>query len=432
MTAPRAARPDPASLGVHHPPDPGPRGRAGLDLPPGRPGRRRSASRPASGSGSACGARPRRGGVRRRARAGEPRPPLGAADGRQPRLGAREHPGHDRGGRPRCRTEGGGVRGREGAPRRRRPTCDQIGAHGAGLLRDGERVLTYCNTGSLATAGSGTALAIVFAAKSGGLRISVTACETRPLLQGARLTMWELERHGIEATLITDNAAATMMRQKRVDRVLVGADRIARNGDTANKIGTYGVALLAKAHGMPFHVAAPRSTFDFSLASGDQIPIEERDPSEITEVGASGSPRKAPGLRPRVRRDARRADHRHCHRGRHHFARRRGSGREALAGLRVRAGEPRVPRPHSNGRRFSGNRGPRRPIHPQDPAMEPQASKNDLAAANRARLAVHDSRGRRDFDFIQAIERSKPTATALFPSWSEFGRRDRGGRKHGH
>jgi methylthioribose-1-phosphate isomerase len=162
--------------------------------------------------------------------------------------------------------------------------CARIGAHGAALLRDGERVLTYCNTGALATAGSGTALAIVFEAKRRGLRVSVVACETRPLLQGARLTMWELERHGIEATLITDNAAATVMRQKRVDRVIVGADRIARNGDAANKIGTYGVALLAKAHGIPFHVAAPRSTFDLSLASGDEIPIEERDASEITEI----------------------------------------------------------------------------------------------------------------------------------------------------
>ena len=166
-------------------------------------------------------------------------------------------------------------------------TCDQIGEHGVGLLRDGERVLTYCNTGSLATAGAGTALAIVFAAKKRGLKISVTACETRPLFQGARLTMWELMRHGIDATLISDNAAAAAMRQDRVDRVIVGADRIARNGDTANKIGTYSLALVARAHGLPFHVAAPRSTFDFTLAGGDQIPIEERDPSEITQVGAT-------------------------------------------------------------------------------------------------------------------------------------------------
>jgi methylthioribose-1-phosphate isomerase len=166
-------------------------------------------------------------------------------------------------------------------------TCGKIGEHGAALLEDGDSVLTYCNAGSLATAGAGTALAIVFAAKERGLKISVTACETRPLFQGARLTMWELMRHGIDATLITDNAAATVMRQKRVDRVLVGADRIARNGDTANKIGTYALALLARAHGIPFHVAAPRSTFDATLATGDQIPIEERDPSEITQVGAT-------------------------------------------------------------------------------------------------------------------------------------------------
>jgi methylthioribose-1-phosphate isomerase len=163
--------------------------------------------------------------------------------------------------------------------------CARIGAHGAALLRPGERVLTYCNTGALATAGSGTALAIVFEAKRRGMNVSVVSCETRPLLQGARLTMWELLRQGIPATLITDNAAATVMRQKKVDRVLVGADRIARNGDTANKIGTYGLALLAKAHGVPFYVAAPRSTFDPTLANGDQIPIEERDASEITEIG---------------------------------------------------------------------------------------------------------------------------------------------------
>jgi methylthioribose-1-phosphate isomerase len=161
--------------------------------------------------------------------------------------------------------------------------CERMAAAGAALLRDGARVLTYCNTGALAAAGPGTALAVVFEAQRSGKRMSVVACETRPLLQGARLTMWELMRAGIDATLICDNTAAAAMR-RGIDHVLVGADRIARNGDTANKIGTYALALLAKAHGIPFHVVAPRSTFDLGLASGDGIPIEERAASEITEI----------------------------------------------------------------------------------------------------------------------------------------------------
>jgi methylthioribose-1-phosphate isomerase len=163
-------------------------------------------------------------------------------------------------------------------------TCARLAEHGAGLIRDGESVLTYCNTGALAAAGAGTALAVVLEAHRRGRRVSVFACETRPLLQGSRLTMWELMRAEVDATLITDNAAADVMRRKLVHRVLVGADRIARNGDTANKIGTYGVALLAKAHGIPFHVVAPLSTFDPTIGSGDRIPIEERAASEVTQI----------------------------------------------------------------------------------------------------------------------------------------------------
>ncbi len=159
--------------------------------------------------------------------------------------------------------------------------CHAIGAHGAVLLRDGDTVLTHCNAGSLATAQYGTALAPVYVAQEQGKRISVYADETRPLLQGARLTAWELTQAGIVTTLICDNMAAFVMKQGRIDLVMVGADRIAANGDTANKIGTYGVALLAKAHQIPFYVLAPTSTFDLSLVSGDEIPIEERDRDEV-------------------------------------------------------------------------------------------------------------------------------------------------------
>jgi methylthioribose-1-phosphate isomerase len=163
-----------------------------------------------------------------------------------------------------------------------RQMCRAMGRHGAALLADGSAVLTHCNAGGLATADYGTALAVIFAAVESGKRISVYADETRPLLQGARLTAWELHQRGIEVTLICDNMAAQVMREGRVQAVITGADRIAANGDTANKIGTYGVALLAQAHGIPFYVAAPSSTFDLSLASGDAIPIEQRDPREVT------------------------------------------------------------------------------------------------------------------------------------------------------
>jgi methylthioribose-1-phosphate isomerase len=163
-----------------------------------------------------------------------------------------------------------------------RQMCRAIGRFGAELIDDGDCVLTHCNAGGLATADYGTALACMFAAHEQGKRFHVFVDETRPLLQGARLTAWELMQHGIESTLICDNMAGSVMRQGRVRLVITGADRIARNGDTANKIGTYSVAVLAHAHSIPFYVAAPSSTFDLSIASGESIAIEERDPREIT------------------------------------------------------------------------------------------------------------------------------------------------------
>jgi methylthioribose-1-phosphate isomerase len=163
-----------------------------------------------------------------------------------------------------------------------RDMCAAIGRIGAELLRDGSGVLTHCNAGSLATAGDGTALSVIFSAAAQGKRLHVYADETRPLLQGSRLTTWELMQRDIPVTLICDSMAAWVMKEGRIDAVVTGADRIAANGDAANKIGTYSVALLAKAHGIPFYVAAPSSTFDLSLKSGEEIPIEERAAEEIT------------------------------------------------------------------------------------------------------------------------------------------------------
>jgi methylthioribose-1-phosphate isomerase len=163
-----------------------------------------------------------------------------------------------------------------------RAMCRSIGRHGAELVGAGQGILTHCNAGGLATADYGTALAVIFAAHERGIPLRVFADETRPLLQGARLTAWELQRRGIPVTLICDNMAAQVMREGKIQMVVVGADRIAANGDTANKIGTYGVALLAKAHGIPFYVAAPSSTFDLSISDGAAIPIEQRDPREVT------------------------------------------------------------------------------------------------------------------------------------------------------
>ncbi|MEM1062710.1 MAG: S-methyl-5-thioribose-1-phosphate isomerase [Planctomycetota bacterium] len=164
-----------------------------------------------------------------------------------------------------------------------REMCAAIGRHGVDLLPAGRGVLTHCNTGALATAGDGTALSVIFAAQAAGKDIHVYADETRPLLQGARLTTWECISRDVPVTLICDSAAAQVMKEGRIGAVIVGADRIAANGDAANKIGTYSVATCAKAHGVPFYVAAPTSTFDLSLPDGTSIPIEERSPEEVTE-----------------------------------------------------------------------------------------------------------------------------------------------------
>ncbi len=163
--------------------------------------------------------------------------------------------------------------------------CRRIGENGAALVEDKTSVLTHCNAGGLATADYGTALAVIFRAHELGKKVHVFVDETRPLLQGARLTAWELVQAGIEATLICDNMAGAVMKQGKIQAVIVGADRIAANGDTANKIGTYTLAVLAREHSVPFYVAAPLSTFDLSVANGDMIPIEERAGSEITEWG---------------------------------------------------------------------------------------------------------------------------------------------------
>ena len=160
-----------------------------------------------------------------------------------------------------------------------------IGNHGKDLIPQKASILTHCNAGALATGGFGTALGVIYAAAEAGKEIQVYADETRPVLQGARLTTWELHQNGIPVTLITDNMAGMLMKDKKIDLIIVGADRIAANGDTANKIGTYGVAVLARHHGIPFYVAAPLSTFDPSIAPGDAIPIEYRDEKEVFYTG---------------------------------------------------------------------------------------------------------------------------------------------------
>jgi methylthioribose-1-phosphate isomerase len=166
-------------------------------------------------------------------------------------------------------------------------SCRTLGAHGAELVPAAARILTHCNAGALATAGYGTALGVIRAAAEQGKTVAVLADETRPFLQGARLTAWELVRDGINTTVITDNMAGAMMRLGQIDLVVVGADRIAANGDVANKIGTYSVAVLAKEHGIPFYVAAPLSTVDLNTPDGSGIPIEERNEREVTHVGTS-------------------------------------------------------------------------------------------------------------------------------------------------
>jgi methylthioribose-1-phosphate isomerase len=162
-----------------------------------------------------------------------------------------------------------------------RAMCRRIGEHGAALIPDGARVLTHCNAGALATGGMGTALAAIYVAAEQGKRVEVFADETRPLLQGSRLTAWELRRAGIPVTVLVDGAAAALMASRRIDLCLVGADRIAANGDAANKIGTYGLAIVARHHDVPFYVAAPASTFDPRTPGGDTIHIEQRDADEV-------------------------------------------------------------------------------------------------------------------------------------------------------
>jgi len=159
-----------------------------------------------------------------------------------------------------------------------------LGKHGAVIIQDGDNILTHCNAGALATAGYGTALGVVRAAWEQGKRLRVYADETRPMLQGARLTTWELQQDGIPVTLITDNMAGALMQKQGIQCCVVGADRIAANGDVANKIGTYSIAVLAKAHGIPFYVAAPVSTIDLETPDGEKIPIEERNSSEVTQL----------------------------------------------------------------------------------------------------------------------------------------------------
>lgn len=163
----------------------------------------------------------------------------------------------------------------------------ELARNGLELIGKGARVLTHCNTGPLATAGGGTALGVILAAQRAGKKPHVFVDETRPLLQGARLNYLELQQAGVDAVLIVDAAAAVAMKRKSIDLVIVGADRIARNGDTANKVGTYSLAILAAHHGIPFYVAAPRSTFDLSIASGDEIPIEERAADEVAAFAGS-------------------------------------------------------------------------------------------------------------------------------------------------
>jgi methylthioribose-1-phosphate isomerase len=180
-----------------------------------------------------------------------------------------------------------------------RAMCRRIGEHGLTILSDGANVLTHCNTGALATGGIGTALAPIYLAHEQGRRVHVYVDETRPLLQGSRLTAWELMHAGIPCTVITDAAAATLMRQAKIDLILVGADRICANGDFANKIGTYGLAVLARHHGVPFYCAAPWSTLDPTLADGELIPIEVRAPTEVTGLaGRAIAPQGAAALNP--------------------------------------------------------------------------------------------------------------------------------------
>ena len=196
-----------------------------------------------------------------------------------------------------------------------------LGAHGAALIEDGSTVLTHCNAGALATAGYGTALGVIRAAVEADKRISVYCSETRPFLQGARLTAWELKKEHIPVTLITDNMVGHLMKEGLIDCVVVGTDRTAANGDVANKIGTYTVAVLAHRHGIPFYVAAPISSIDLNCPRGDKIPIEERSSREVTHIfDRQIAPARHQGRQPGLRRDAARARDRDHHRARHRAA----------------------------------------------------------------------------------------------------------------
>jgi len=177
--------------------------------------------------------------------------------------------------------------------------CRRMGDHGAGLIKNGMQCLTVCNAGALATVDYGTALGVFYSAQKKGKKFSVYSCETRPLLQGARLTCWELQRQKIDVTLICDNMAASLMGKNKIDIIFAGADRIASNGDTANKIGTYMLAVLAKHHRVPFYIVAPRSTFDLAIKSGKQIPIEERKSEEVTHfAGVATAPKGVKAYNP--------------------------------------------------------------------------------------------------------------------------------------
>lgn len=165
-----------------------------------------------------------------------------------------------------------------------RYSCRKMGSYGAALVHKNDTILTICNAGILATIDYGTALGVIYSAQKLGKKLKVFACETRPMLQGARLTAWELKKQGVDVTLICDSMAATLMAQGKIKKIITGADRIAANGDTANKIGTYSLAVLANYHKIPFYVAAPASTFDLSIRSGEDIPIESRDRKEVTEL----------------------------------------------------------------------------------------------------------------------------------------------------
>ena len=193
-----------------------------------------------------------------------------------------------------------------------------MGRHGATLMPSSGGVLTHCNAGALATAGYGTALGVIRAAVEAGKKIHVYADETRPFLQGSRLTAWELMKDGIPTTVISDNMAGVMMQQGKIGAIVVGADRIAANGDVANKIGTYTVAVLAKEHGIPFYVAAPISTVDLATPDGSKIPIEQRNPREVTHIGGKANDaRRSRDRKSRLRRNSRKIRSRHHHRTRH-------------------------------------------------------------------------------------------------------------------